>query len=72
MIKLIKIFIKAIKTHFKYLHEESTSITSSELLDMLGEEFKEEINTLDIEDAIKGYNKLKKLEWQEQYTTQTD
>jgi len=62
-IKWSEVVRKAIVVYLKKLEESRAKIGTKELLDNLGDEFKNLLNELDLEKAIEGYKKMREKEW---------
>jgi len=60
---------KAIVEYLKWLGEGRLEETTAELLDELGEEFKESLEKLSLEDALSGYEKMRDAEWKRTFMT---
>ena len=69
-IKWSEVIRKAIVDYLEKLEESKTEISSEELLNELGDEFKESLNKLDFEKAIEGYKRMRENEWKRTFTIQ--
>ncbi|NPA62324.1 MAG: hypothetical protein GXN95_02085 [Methanococci archaeon] len=69
-IKWSEVARKAIIDYLRKI-EESYEISSEELLEELGEEFKKDIEETDLEVYEKGYKKMREEEWKRQSMIQT-
>ncbi|MEM0328482.1 MAG: hypothetical protein QXN53_07920 [Thermoproteota archaeon] len=71
-IKWSEVVRRAIVDYIRRIEEGGFSITSEELLEELGEDFKKKLNELSDEKAIEGYEKIRDMEWKEISTTQAN
>ena len=55
-----------------FLKDIVEEITTKDLLEMLGEDFKKTINELSFENAAKEYKKMRNAEWNRVFIIQTD
>jgi len=62
-VKWSEVVRKAIVEYLKWLEEGGLEETTVELLDELGEEFRESLKKLSLEDALSGYEKMRDAEW---------
>ena len=62
-IKWSEVVRKAIVEYLEKLEESRTEISTKELLNELDNEFKKNLNELDFEKAVKGYEKMSDAEW---------
>lgn len=62
-VKWSEVVRKAIVEYLKRLEEGGFEETTGELLDELGEGFKESLKKLSFEDALSGYEKMRDAEW---------
>jgi len=62
-IKWSEVVRKAIIEYLEKLEESRTEISTKELLNELDNEFKKNLNELDFEKAVKGYEKMSDAEW---------
>ena len=69
-IKWSEVIRKAIADYLEKLEESKTEISSEELLNELGDEFKESLNKLDFEKAVEGYKRMRENEWKRIFTIQ--
>jgi len=60
---------KAIVEYLRRLEEGGFELTTRELLDELGEDFRESLKKLSFEDSLKGYEKMREAEWRRSSTT---
>ncbi len=63
---------RAIIEYIKKLEEKGFEITTKELLEELGDDFRETLSELSFENAVKGYEKMRNAEWKRVSTTQID
>jgi len=71
-IKWSEVIRKAIVDYLEKLEESRTEISSEELLNELGDEFKESLNKLDFEKAVEGYKRMRENEWKRIFTIQVN
>ena len=71
-IKWSEVIRKAIVDYLEKLEESKTEISSEELLNELGDEFKESLNKLDFEKAVEGYKRMRENEWKRIFTIQVN
>ena len=69
-VKWSEVVRKAIVEYLKRLEERGFEETTVELLDELGEEFKESLKKLSLEDALRGYERMRDAEWKRSSMTQ--
>lgn len=69
-IKWSEVIRRAIVDYLEKLEESRTEISSEELLNELGDEFKESLNKLDFEKAVEGYKRMRENEWKRIFTIQ--
>jgi len=62
-VKWSEVVRKAIVKYLKWLEEGGLEETTAELLDELGDEFRESLKKLSLEDALSGYEKIRDAEW---------
>jgi len=62
-IKWSEVVRKAIVDYLKKLEENRIEVSTKELLDELGNDFKKSLDELDFEKAIEGYEKMRGAEW---------
>lgn len=63
---------KAIAEYLEKLEEIETEVGSKELLEELGEDFRNSLKELDFEKAVESYEKMKDIEWRRTFTIQTN
>jgi len=68
-IKWSEVVRKAIIEYLEKLEESRTEISTKELLNDLDDEFKKNLNELDFEKAVKGYERMSDAEWKRFSTT---
>lgn len=61
---------KAITEFISRLEERGYEMTTNDLLEELGDDFKKNLSDLSFEKAAKGYEKMRGAEWKRVYTTQ--
>ncbi len=71
-IKWSEVVRKAIVDYLRKLEESKTEISAKELLEELGDDFKRSLDELDIEKAIRGYEKMRDAEWKRISTIRAD
>ena len=71
-IKWSEVIRRAIVDYLEKLEESRTEISSEELLNELGDEFKESLNKLDFEKAVEGYKRMRENEWKRIFTIQVN
>ena len=71
-IKWSEVVRKAIVDYLKKLEEGKTEISTKELLEELGDDFKKFLDELDFEKVMKGYEKMRDEEWKRISTIQTN
>ena len=59
---------KAIVEYLRRLEEGGFELTTKELLDELGEDFKESLKKLSFEDSLRGYERMREAEWRRSST----
>jgi len=59
---------KAIVEYLRRLEEGGFELTTKELLDELGEDFKESLKKLSFEDSLRGYERMREAEWRRNST----
>lgn len=62
---------RTITDYIRKLEEKGFEITTKDLLEELGDDFKKTLNELSFEKAAKGYEKMRDAEWKRVSTTQT-
>ena len=60
---------KAIVEYLRRLEEDGFELTTRELLDELGEDFRKSLKELSFEDSLKGYERMREAEWKRSSTT---
>jgi len=60
---------KAIMEYLRRLEEGGFELTTRELLDELGESFRESLKKLSFEDSLRGYERMREAEWRRSSTT---
>jgi len=60
---------KAIMEYLRRLEEGGFELTTRELLDELGDDFRESLKKLNFEDSLRGYEKMREAEWRRSSTT---
>ena len=60
---------KAIVEYLRRLEEGGFELTTRELLDELGEGFRESLKKLSFEDSLRGYERMREAEWRRSSTT---
>ncbi len=63
---------RAIVEYMKKLEEKSWGITTRDILEELGDDFRKTLSELSFEKAAKGYEKMRDAEWKRVSTTQID
>ncbi|MFQ6052304.1 MAG: hypothetical protein ACE5K4_11530 [Candidatus Hydrothermarchaeota archaeon] len=63
---------RAIVEHIKKMEEGGFELTTKEILEDLGEDFRKSLSELSLEKAIEGYEKMRDAEWKRISTIQTD
>jgi len=69
-VKWSEVVRRAILEYLRKLEEGGLVITTRELLDMLGSEFKEKLDKVSLEDFEKAYEKMREEEWKRTYMIQ--
>jgi hypothetical protein len=69
-IKWSEVVRRAIVEHIKKLEEGGFELTTKELLEELGEDFRKSLSELSLEKAVEGYEKMRDAEWKRISTTQ--
>ena len=67
-IKWSEVVRKAIVDYLKKLEESKTEISTKELLDELGSDFKRSLAELNFEKVVEGYEKMRDAEWKRTFT----
>ncbi len=62
-IKWSEVVGKAIVDYLRKLEESGTEVSTNELLEELGDDFKRNLNSLNFERALEGYKKMRDAEW---------
>ena len=60
---------KAIVEYLRRLEEGGFELTTGELLDELGEGFRESLKKLSFDDSLRGYERMREAEWRRSSTT---
>jgi len=68
-VKWSEVARKAIVEYLRRLEEGGFELTTRELLDELGEGFRESLKKLNFEDSLRGYEKMREAEWRRSSTT---
>jgi len=68
-VKWSEVARKAIVEYLRRLEEGGFELTTRELMDELGESFRESLKKLSFEDSLKGYEKMREAEWRRSSTT---
>ena len=68
-VKWSEVARKAIMEYLRRLEEGGFELTTRELMDELGESFRESLKKLSFEDSLKGYEKMREAEWRRSSTT---
>ncbi|RLI81219.1 hypothetical protein DRP07_07795 [Archaeoglobales archaeon] len=63
-IKWSEVVRKAIVDYIRKLEESRVEVTTKELLDDLGDDFKKSLDELEFEKALEGYKKMRDAEWE--------
>jgi hypothetical protein len=63
---------QAIIRYIEKLEKGGLETTTKEILEEMGEEFKNSLKELSFEKAVEGYEKTRDAEWKRTYMTQTD
>ncbi len=71
-IKWSEVVRKAIVDYLRKLEEIPTEISTKELLEELGSDFKKSLDELEFEKATEGYQKMRDAEWKRLSTTQVN
>ena len=71
-IKWSEVVRKAIVDYLKKLEENRMEVSTKELLNELGNEFKKSLNELDFEKAVEGYKNMRDTEWKRISTIQVN
>jgi Arc/MetJ-type ribon-helix-helix transcriptional regulator len=71
-IKWSEVVRKAIVDYLKKLEESKTEISTKELLEDLGNDFKKSLEELNFERTVEGYKKMREKEWERFSTTQVN
>ena len=69
-VKWSEVVRKAIVEYLRRLEEGGFELTTRELLDELGEDFRKSLKELSFEDSLKGYERMREAEWRRSSTTQ--
>jgi len=68
-IRWSEIVRRAIVEYIKKLEEGGFELTTGELLEELGEDFRKSMSELSLERAVEGYGKMRDAEWKRTSTT---
>jgi len=68
-VKWSEVVRKAIVEYLRRLEEGGFELTTRELLDELGEDFRKSLKELSFEDSLKGYERMREAEWKRSSTT---
>lgn len=71
-IKWSEVVRKSIIEYLRKLEESRTEFSTKEILEELGKDFKKSLDELDLEKAVKGYEKMRDAEWKRTSTTQAN
>ncbi len=71
-IKWSEVVRRAIVDYLRKLEEIPTEVSTEDLLEELGSDFKKSLDELDLEKAIEGYQKMREAEWKRLSTTQVN
>ncbi len=71
-IKWSEVIRKAIAEYLEKLEEIETEVSSKELLEELGEDFRNSLKDLDFKKTVEGYEKMGDIEWRRTFTIQTN
>ncbi len=71
-IKWSEVVRKAIVDYIRKLEESRVEVTTKELLDDLGDDFKKSLDELEFEKALEGYKKMRDAEWERTSTTRVN
>ena len=63
---------KAIMVYLERIEENRTEINTKDLLNKLDDEFKKNLNELDFEKAVNGYERMSDAEWKRISTTRVN
>ena len=63
---------RAITEYMERLEEKGSEITTKDLLEELGDDFRKSLNELSFETAAKGYKKMRDAEWKRVSMIRTD
>jgi len=63
-IKWSEVVRKAIVDYIRKLEESRVEVTTKELLDDLGDDFKKSLDELEFVKALEGYKKMRDAEWE--------
>ncbi len=69
-IKWSEVVRKAITDFIGKLEERGSEMTTKDLLEDLGDDFRKTLTEMSLEKAAKGYEKMRDAEWKRVYTTQ--
>lgn len=71
-IKWSEVVRRAIVDYIRKLEESRAEITTEELLNNLGDDFKKRLDELELEKAVEGYKKMRDAEWKRTSMTQVN
>ncbi|RLI74572.1 hypothetical protein DRO97_05730 [Archaeoglobales archaeon] len=71
-IKWSEVVRKAIVDYIRKLEESKVELTTKELLEDLGNDFKKSLDELELEKAVEGYKKMRDAEWKRTSMTQVN
>jgi predicted CopG family antitoxin len=61
---------RALNEYIKKLEDKGMEVTTKDLIEELGDDFKKSVNELSFEKAAKEYEKMRDIEWKRVFTTQ--
>lgn len=70
-IRWSEVIRKAIAEYLEKLEEIETEVNSKELLEELGEDFRNSLKELDFDKVVEGYEKMREIEWKRTFMIQT-
>lgn len=71
-IRWSEVIRKAIAEYLEKLEEIETEVSSKELLEELGEDFRNSLKELDFDKVVEGYEKMREIEWKRTFMIQTN
>jgi len=71
-IRWSEVIRKAIAEYLEKLEEIETEVSSKELLEELGEDFRNSLKELDFDRVVEGYEKMREIEWKRTFMIQTN